>query len=126
MIYVGGEKNESRARQSKKKYVQDYYGLFYRNLGVKGKSFNINIVVVYAPETQITEKEIENLYCTLVKTKAKSKSQEVTFVMRVLNTKVGKEQDGEMAGQLVQGTCNECGGKWVKWCIANDKVVVNN
>lgn len=45
----GVEKNERRVRQSKKEYGQEYYGLFYRRLGVKGKSFNINIVVLYAP-----------------------------------------------------------------------------
>lgn len=65
---------------------------------LKGKPFNIPIVVVYSPTAQSMKK-------------SQCKMQEISIVMRDLNAKVGKELDGEVVGHFELGAHNKHGEK---------------
>ncbi|MCH9665805.1 MAG: hypothetical protein K0U41_08180 [Gammaproteobacteria bacterium] len=131
MIYSGGEHHERGVGlildKERSKCVLGYWQLSDRVLLVKlrGKPFNISLIVVYAPTSDSTDEESDKFYDTLDMAKAQCKSQEITIVMGDLNAKVGKEQKCEIVGKHGLGSRNERGEKWVQWCTANNQVITN-
>lgn len=57
---------------------------------LRGKAFNISIIVVYATTAQ--RKKKLKFYCMLDNVKGHCKLQDSTIVLRDLNAKVGKER----------------------------------
>lgn len=64
---------------------------------MKGKSFNISILLVH--RQQKVRKKKKNK-CTQDNAKTQCKSQKMTIIMEDLNTKVGKDKNGEVFGKL--------------------------
>lgn len=70
------------------------------------------ILVVYAPMSKNTEKEINKFHDTLENVKYLSKFQDIIIIiLRVLNAKVEREQDNEMVCKYGRGS-HEHHGKW--------------
>lgn len=70
------------------------------------------IIVVYAPMSKSTEKEIDKFHNTLENVKYLSKFQDIIIIiLRDLNAKVEKEQDNEMICKYGHRS-HEHNGKW--------------
>lgn len=108
VVHSGREKNERSGGlilgNNITTCVLDYYQILDRILLVKlkGKHFNIAIIVVYAPTAQSTEEKIYNFYNSM--NNDKCKLQEITIIMEDLNVKVGKVQEGEIVVKFRLGS----------------------
>lgn len=131
VIYSDGQKYERGVGiiqdKEKSKCAMGYWQLSDRVLLVKlrGRPFNISIIIVCAPTSDSSEQEMDQFYNTLDNAKLQCKSQEINIVMGDLNAKVGEEQDSDVAGKHGLGTRSERGERWVQWCTANDQIITN-
>ena len=131
MIYSGGDKHERGVGlildSERSKCVLGFWQVSDRVLLVKlkGKPFNISIIVVYAPTSESTEDDIESFYDNLDTAKAHCKSHEIILVMGDLNAKVGKGQSNETTGKYGLGKQNDRGDRWVEWCNRNNQIITN-
>lgn len=74
---------------------------------LKGNPFNIFIIVVYSLTAQSKEKK-SKFYSMLDNAKVQGKLQEITIVMRNLNTRLDNERNGEIVGKCGLGIHNDC------------------
>lgn len=131
VIYSDGQKYERGVGiildKEKSKCAMGYWQLSDRVLLVKlrGRPFNISIIIVCAPTSDSSEQEMDQFYNTLDNAKLQCKSQEINIVMGDLNAKVGEEQDSDVTGKHGLGTRNERGERWDQWCTANDQIITN-
>ena len=115
MIYSGGDKHERGIGllldQDISKCILGYWTVSDRVLLVKiqGHPFNITIIVVYAPMTGSTEKEIDAFYKTLEEAKSQCKPNKVNIIVGDLNAKVGGGTDGRTVGPHGTGERNKYG-----------------
>ena len=78
---------------------------------IQGHSFNITIIVVYAPMTGSTEEEIDVFYKTLEEAKSQCKPNKVNIITGDLNAKVSSGTDGRKVGPHGTGERNKHGEK---------------
>ena len=107
--------------------LMGYWAISDRVIVVKlsGKSFNINIVQVYAPTSNSDDNELETFYEDVNKALRQCKSQEIVVVMGDLTAKVGQGTYSDVVGPHGLGKRNERGNTWVQWCEANGQVICN-
>ena len=108
------------------KCVLGYWTLSDRVLLVKirGHTFNLAIIVVYAPTAESTEEEIDSFYEILEEAKSQCRTNEIT-IMGDLNAKVGSGREGKTVGPHGLGERNDRGDRLVQWCESKNMVITN-
>ena len=131
LIYSGGNTHTRGVGilldKESAKCVERYWQLSERVMlvKIKGKPFNLSIIVVYAPTSDSDEADIDRFYDQLEKAKSQCKSQEVVLVIGDLNAKVGHGAEGKIKGKYGLGEQNERGERFVQWCAAKEQVITN-
>ena len=90
----------------------------------QGEPFNITVIQVYAPTTNVIEDEVEfseDLQDLLEPTPQKG----VLFIIGDWNTKVGSQEIPGVTGKFGLGVQNEAEQRLVEFCQENALVVVN-
>lgn len=83
---------------------------------LKGKSFNMAIIVVYIHTSENTKNEIQKFYNTPEIAKYQSKSQGIIIMVQA---KEGRKQDSEMIVKYGLGSCNKCRKNWLIGMYSN-------
>lgn len=92
--FTGDKSPPSKGRHAMRKCALSYSQISDRILSVKlkGKLFNLTIIVVYVPTAQCTEEENDNFLRQFYNAKALGKSQDITIVRGNENAKREKER----------------------------------
>ena len=85
----------------------------------QGKPFNITVIQVYAPTSNVEEAEVEQFYEDLQDLLELTPKKNVLFIIRDRNAKVG------VKGKFVLGMCNEAGQRLVEFCQENALVIAH-
>ena len=92
---------------------------------MKAKTFNINVIQVYAPTSASTEEELEEFYEELDKCNKECKDHEVNIVIGDFNAKVGRGRHTDIVGSEGLEEMNGRGEKLIEWCEQNDQINMN-
>ena len=89
---------------------------------LQGKPFNITVIQVYAPTSNIEEAEFEQFYEDL------QDLLELTptlFIIGDWNAKVGSQETPRVTGKFGLGMWNEAGQRLIEFCQENALVIAN-
>ena len=75
----------------------------------QGKPFNITVIQVYAPTTNVEEAEVERFYEDLQGLLELTPKQDVLFIIGDWNAKVGSQETPGVTGKFGLGMRNEAG-----------------
>ena len=84
------------------------------------KPFNITVIQVYAPTTNVEEAEVEWFYEDLLELK-----KDVLFITGDWNAKVGSQEITGVPGKFGIGVQNEAGQSLTEFCQENALVIAN-
>ena len=82
----------------------------------QGKSFNITITQVYAPNTNVEEAEVEQFYEDLQDFLELKPKKDVLFIKGEWNAKVGSQEITAVTGKFGLGVHNEAGQRLTEFC----------
>ena len=91
----------------------------------QGKQFNITIIQVYVPTTNIEEAEVEQFYEDLHDLRELTPKKDVLFIIRYWNAKVGSQEIPGVTGKFGLGAQNEAGQRLTEFCQENTLVSAN-
>ena len=91
----------------------------------QGKPFNITIIQVYAPTSNIKEANFERFYEDLQDCQELSPRKDVLFIIRDWNAKVGSQETPGVTGKFDLGVQNEAGQGLTELCQENAQVIAN-
>ena len=91
----------------------------------QGKSFNITVILVYAPTSNAEEAEVEWFYEDLQDLLELTPKKDVLFIIGDWNAKVGSQETPGVAGKSGLGIQNEAGQRLIKFCQENTQVIAN-
>ena len=74
-----------------------------------GKPFNITVIQVYAPTTNVEEVEVERFYEDLQDLPELTPKKDVLFITGDWNAKVGSQETPRVTGKFGFGVQNEAG-----------------
>ena len=86
----------------------------------QGKTFNITVIQVYAPNTNAEEAEVEQFYEDLQDLLELTPKKDVLFIIRDWNAKVGSQEITGVKGKFGLGVQNEAGQRLTEFCQEND------
>ena len=115
MIYSGGEDHKNGVgmmlRNEVVKSLIGYWPISDRVVVVKlqAKSFNINMIQVYAPTQDYDNETIEKFYEQIQSAVSYTKSSDIICIMGHLNAKVGSVKDSKIIGNYGLSKQNERG-----------------
>ena len=130
MIYSGRDEHKNGVGIILRKKIANsiigYWPVSDRIIMVKirGQSFNVNIIQVYAPTQDHSDEEVEVFYEKIENVIQRIKSGEVTCIRSDFNAKVGTKL-AIAAGKYGLGDTNECGERLVEFCQQHDLVITN-
>ena len=75
----------------------------------QGKPFNITVIQVYAPTTNVEEVEVERFYEDLQDLPELTPKKDVLFITGDWNAKVGSQETPRVTGKFGFGVQNEAG-----------------
>ena len=112
----------NRAALIVKKRVQN--GVFGCNLKndrmisvhFKGKPFNITVIQIYAPTTNVEEAEVEAFYDDLQDLLELTPKKDVLFFIGDCNAKVGSQEIPGVTGKIGFGVQHETGQRLIEFC----------
>ena len=87
----------------------------------QGKPFNIRVIQVYAPTTNVEEAEGAWFYEDVLELTQK----EVFFIIRDWNAKVGNQETPGITSKFGLGVQNEAGQRLTEFCQENTLVIAN-
>ena len=87
----------------------------------QGKPFNITVIQVYAPASNTEEQFYEDLQDLLELTP----KEDVLFIIRDWNAKVGSQETPGVTGKFGLGVQNEAGQRLIAFCQENALVIAN-
>ena len=87
----------------------------------QGKPFNIRVIQVYAPTTNVEEAEGAWFYEDVLELTPK----EVFFIIRDWNAKVGSQETPGITSKFGLGVQNEAGQRLTEFCQENTLVIAN-
>lgn len=95
--------------------LQEIWAVSERVLLVKiaAKLVNLNIIQVYAPTSDHPDEEVEQFYGMAEEARRQCKNNEITFIMRDLNAKVGEGRLGRVLGPFGLREKNERGERCI-------------
>ena len=91
----------------------------------QGKPFNITVMQVYAPNTNVKEAEVEWFYEDLQDLLELTPKKDVLFIIGGLNAKVGSQETPGITGKFGLGVQNEAGQRLTELCQENALVIAN-
>ena len=91
----------------------------------QGKPFNITVIQVYAPTSNVEEAEVERFYEDLQDLLELTPKKDVLFIIRDWNAKVGSQEIPGVRGRFRLGVQNEAGLKLTEFCQENALVIAN-
>ena len=91
----------------------------------QGKPFNITVIQVYAPTSNVEETEVERLYEDLQDLLELTPKKDVLFSIGDWNAKVGCPKIPGVTGKFGLGIQNEVERRLIKFCQENALVIAN-
>ena len=91
----------------------------------QGKPFNITVIQVYAPTTDVKEAEVEQFYEDLQDFLKLIPKKDVLFITGDWNAKVESEEIPGVTGKFGLGVQNEAGQRLTEFCQENALVIAN-
>ena len=82
----------------------------------QGKPFNITVIQVYAPTSNAEEAELEWFYEDLQDFLGLTPKNDVLFIIRDWNAKVGSQEIPGVTGKFGLGVQNEAGQRLIEFC----------
>ena len=97
------------------------------NISVRfqGKSLNIRVIQVYAPNTNVKEAEVEKFNKDLQGLLELTPKKDVLFIIGEWNAKVGSQEIPGVTGIFGIGVQNEGGQRLTEFCQENVLVIAN-
>ena len=91
----------------------------------QGKPFNITVIQVYAPTSNVEEAEVEWFYKDLQDLLELTPKEDVLFIIGDWNAKVGSQETPGVTGKSDLGMQNEAGQRLIEFCQENALVIAN-
>ena len=91
----------------------------------QGKPFNIRVIQVYAPTSNIEEAEAERFYEDIQDFLELTPKKDVLFITGDWNAKVGSQETPGVTGKFGLGIWNEAGQRPIEFCQENALVIAN-
>ena len=91
----------------------------------QGKPFNITVIQVYAPTSNAEEAELEWFYEDLQDFLGLTPKNDVLFIIRDWNAKVGSQEIPGVTGRFGLGVQNEAGQRLIEFFQENALVIAN-
>ena len=91
----------------------------------QGKPFNITVIQVYAPTSNVEEAEVERFYEDLQDLLELTPNKDVLFIIRDRNAKLGSQETPGVTVKFGLGIRNETGQKLIEFCQENALVIAN-
>ena len=92
---------------------------------LQGKSFNITVILVYAPTSNAEEAEVECFDEDLQDILELTHKKDVLFIIGDWNAKVGSQEISGVTGKFGLGIWNETGQRLIEFCQENALVIAN-
>jgi len=83
---------------------------------IRAKSVDLNVMQVYAPTSDSTEPELEQIYSDIKDLWRFTKNHEVTLIMGYFNVKLGKGKFEDIVGPFRLGERNGRGDCLLQFC----------
>ena len=91
----------------------------------QGKTFNITVIQLYAPTSNTEEAEDEWFYKDLQDLLELTPKNDVLFIIRDWNAKVGSQETPGVTGKFGLAVQNEAGQRLIEFCQENALVIAN-
>ena len=91
----------------------------------QGKPFNITVIQAYAPTSNAEEAEVEQFYEVLQDLLELTPKEDVLFIIRDWNAKVGSQEKPWVTGKFGLGVQNEAGQWLIEFCQETALVIAN-
>ena len=91
----------------------------------QSKPFNITVIQVYAPTTNVKEAEVERFYEDLQYLLELTSPKDVLFIIGDWKAKVGNQEIPKVTGNTGLGVQNEAGQRLTEFCQENALVIAN-
>ena len=91
----------------------------------QGKPFNITVIQVYAPTSNLEEAEVGQFYEDLQELSELTPKKDVLFIIGDWNAKVRSQETPEVTDKLGLGVQNEAGQRLIEFCQENALVIAN-
>ena len=92
---------------------------------LQGKPFNIRVIQVYAPTSNVEEAEVEQFYEDLQDLLELTPKKDVLFIIGNWNAKVGSQETPGVIGKFGLGIQNKTGQRLIEFCQENALVLAN-
>ena len=92
----------------------------------QGKPFNITVIQVYAPTSNVEEAEVERFSEDLQDLLELTPQRDVLFIIGDWNSKVGRQETPGVTGTFGLGIWNEAGQRLIEFCQENALVIANS
>ena len=92
----------------------------------QGKPFNITVIQVYAPTTNVEEDEVEWFYEDLQDLVELTPKNDVLFIIGDWNAKVGSQETPGITDKFGLGMWNEAGQRLIEFCQENALVIATS
>ena len=92
---------------------------------LRGKTFNITVIQVYIPTSNVEEAEIEWFHEDLQDLWELTPLKDVLFIIGDWNAKVGCQETPGVTGKFGLGVQNEAGQRLIEFCQENALVIAN-
>ena len=89
------------------------------------QTFNITVILVYAPTTNAKEAEVERFYEDLQDLLELTPKKYVLFIRGDWNAKVGSQETPRITGKFGLGVQNKAGKRLTEFCQENTLVIAN-
>ena len=91
----------------------------------QGKPFNIMVIQVYAPTSNVEEAEVEQFYEDLQDLLELAPQKDVLFIIGDWNAKVGSQETPGVIGKFGLGIQNVAGQRLIEFCQEIALVIAN-
>ena len=91
----------------------------------QGKSINITVIQVYAPNSNAEEAEVKCFYENLQDLLELTPPKDVLFIIGDGNAKVGSQETPGVTSKFGLGIQNEAGQRLIEFCQENTLVITN-
>ena len=82
----------------------------------QGKPFNITVIQVYTPTSNVEEAEVERFYEDLQDLLELTPKKDVLYTIGDYNAKVGSQETPGVTGKFGLGIQNEAGQRLIEFC----------
>ena len=91
----------------------------------QGKPFNITVIQVYAPTSNVEEAEAELFLEDLQDLLELTPPKDILFIIGDWDAKVGSQETPGVTGKFGLGVQNEAGQSLIEFCQKNARIIAN-